>query len=459
MQKAELREFRAYDRYIDAHFEEFIAELREFCAQPALAGQKIGIAESVAMVKRKLDQLGANSEIVPVDDGAPVILGELGSGARTLLLYNHYDVQPPEPLELWDSPPYAGEVRDGKFYARGVADDRGDLLGRIQAIRAYESTIGALPLRLRWLIEGEEEITSPHLGDIVLTNASRLQADFCAWENGSRNELEQPVVICGQKGLLNVELRATGPVRDVHSRDGGIVPNPAWRLVQALATIKDSDDRITLDGLDALIEPPTPTDLAALDAMPFDEEALKKLYGLGHWQRGLTGRDVLRARLFGPTANIQGLVSGYSGPRSKTIVPSTAVAKMDFRLVPTQSPEKMMELIRAHLDRRGFTDVQLVMLGGRVPGKTPVDHPFIKDALLVWDELEAGGASAQPMTGGSGPFALIANGLGIPTAKICGPGYEGSAIHSPNEHVRLDHYRTSLRYWGRLFARLAKASS
>ena len=276
----------AYDSYIDQHFNDFIIELRAFCAQPALAGQRIGIAESVSMVKTKLEEIGAAAGVVEVaDDGAPVILGEVGSGSRTLLMYNHYDVQPPEPLELWDSPPYAGEIRDGKFYARGVADDKGDLLGRIQAIRVYQATCGALPLRIRWLIEGEEEVTSPHLAGVVRANRDKLQADFCAWENGSRNEMGMHTIICGQKGLLNVELRERGANRDVHSRDGGIVPNPAWRLVQALATIKDAEDRITLDGMDDMVVPPSEADLAAAAQMPFEEEKLKRLYGVENWQR------------------------------------------------------------------------------------------------------------------------------------------------------------------------------
>jgi acetylornithine deacetylase/succinyl-diaminopimelate desuccinylase-like protein len=403
-------DFGAYDRYIDEHFDDFIIELREFCAQPALAGQRIGIAESVAMLREKLEGIGASVDVVAVEDeGAPVILGEVGGGPRTLLMYNHYDVQPPEPLELWDSPPYAGEVREGNFYARGVADDKGDLLGRIQAIRAYEATCGPLPLRIKWLVEGEEEVTSPHLAAVVRANRDRLRADFCAWENGSRNEMGMHTIICGQKGLLNVELRARGANRDVHSRDGGIVPNPAWRLVHALATIKDVNDRITLDGMDEMVVPPTQADVEAAAQMPFDEGMLKRLYGVQKWQRGLTGRGLLNARMFGPTCTIAGFASGYSGPGSKTIVPGEALVKMDFRLVPNQTPEGMMGLLRVHLDRRGFTDVELKMRGGRLPGKTPVDHPFIRGALAVWEELEPGSAVAQPMTGGSGPFSLIAN--------------------------------------------------
>ena len=229
---------------------------------------------------------------MPVADGSPVILGELRPGARTLLLYNHYDVQPPEPLELWLSPPYAGAIRDGKFYARGVADDQGDLLARVQAIRAYQATRGPLPLRLRWLIEGEEEIGSPHLAPVVRAHADELRADFCAWEGGGRDEKDQPSVVCGMKGMLYVELHATGPNHDVHSGHGGIVPNPAWRLVQALATIKDAQDNITLDGLDDLIVPPRAADRGRSRRL-----ALRRgrnsagSIGLDHWQRDLHGHD------------------------------------------------------------------------------------------------------------------------------------------------------------------------
>lgn len=161
-------DFSAYDQYIDHHFDAMVQELRDFCSRPTLAGQRVGVEEGVELVRGLLEPLGARSRAVPAGDAPPVVLAELGAGKRTLLFYNHYDVQPPEPLDLWESPPYAGEVRDGRFYARGVADDRGDFLSRVLAIRAYQATIGELPLRLRWMIEGEEEVGSPHLAPVVL---------------------------------------------------------------------------------------------------------------------------------------------------------------------------------------------------------------------------------------------------------------------------------------------------
>ena len=239
-------------------------------------------------------------------------------------------------------------MRDGKFYARGVADDRGDLLGRIQAVRAYQATLGALPLRLRWLVEGEEEISSPHLAKVVREHASEVRADFCAWENGSRNAQGRPVVICGKMGMLSVELRAHGARRDVHSREAGIVPGAAWRLVQALATLKDADEGIAIDDMGDLVVPPDEADLAAASAMPFDEGALAEALGVERWNRGLSGRDVLLARMFAPTANISGISSGYVGVTAKKVVPAEAVARMDFRLVPDLTPENMMGLVRGH---------------------------------------------------------------------------------------------------------------
>ena len=417
------------------------------------------LAEGVAAVMGLLEPLGARIHVVPVgevaDDAPPVVLAELGASQPTLLLYNHYDVQPPEPLELWDSPPYAGDVRDGKFYARGVADDRADLLSRVLAIRAYLTTIGELPLRVRWLIEGEEEVGSPHLPPIVDEHAGELQADWCAWESSGRGTIDVPHIICGLKGLLYVELHATGPNHDAHSGNGSILPNPAWRLVTALSTLRDERGNFVMDGLDDIADKPTEADMKAAEAMPFDEQRELALYGLKGWQRGLKGREALYSAMFEPTANIAGFTSGYGGPGSKTIVPSKAVVKMDFRLVPRQTPEAMLGLLRAHLDARGFDDIEIVDLGGLYPAKTPVDSPLVQVSADVWRDLGEKEVIIAPMTGGSGPMSLITSGLGVPVVMTGGVGYAESRAHSPNESIRLADFKSAIRYWGRFFAKLA----
>jgi acetylornithine deacetylase/succinyl-diaminopimelate desuccinylase-like protein len=452
------RDFEAYDRYIEEHFDSMVEELREFCSRPTLAGQRVGLEEGVDLVRGALEPLGARVKLAPIDDAPPVVLAELGSGERTLLFYNHYDVQPPEPLELWESPPYAGEVRDGSFYARGVADDRGDFLSRVLAIRARQATIGGLPLRLRWLVEGEEEVGSPHLAPVVRQHADDLRADWCAWESSGRDTENRPEIICGLKGMLYVELRATGPDHDSHSGSGGILPNPAWRLVMALSTLRDDKGNFVMDGLDDLVDPPGEAELRAADEMPFDEQARLGLYGIKQWQRGLRGRDVLRAEMFEPTANIAGFTSGYSGEGAKTIVPSKATVKMDFRLVPRQTPEKMLQLLRAHLERRGYGDIEIVNLGELLPAKTPLDSPVIQAAMSVWHDLGEKNVVLAPATGGSGPMSLIAGDLGIPTVMAGGVGNADSRVHSPNESIRLADFKQAIRYWGRFFSKLAGAS-
>jgi acetylornithine deacetylase/succinyl-diaminopimelate desuccinylase-like protein len=459
MNRNQSTDFAGYDSYIEEHFDDMVQELRLLCSTPTLAGQRIGLEEGVAAVRALLEGVGAKTSVAPTGKEAPpVVLAELGEGERTLLLYNHYDVQPPEPLELWESPPYAGDVRDGKFYARGVADNRGDFLSRVLAIRAYQATIGDLPLRLRWLVEGEEEVGSPHFAPVVARHADKLRADWCAWEGSWRNAKDNVQVICGVKGMLYVELHATGPGHDAHSGMGGVLPNPAWRLVMALSTMRDEKGNFVMDGLDDLVDSPSDLDLAAIEAMPFDEQASLAIYKLDHWQRGLKGREVIRAELFDPTANIAGFHSGYGGEGPKTIVPSTAMVKMDFRLVPHQTPEGMLGLLSAHLDKRGYQDIKIVELGGLYPAKTPVDHPLVEESAAVWRDLGEETVVIAPITGGSGPMSLITEELGIPTVVAGGLGYAGSRGHSPNENIRLEDFKLAIRYWGRLFSRLADAA-
>jgi acetylornithine deacetylase/succinyl-diaminopimelate desuccinylase-like protein len=319
--------------------------------------------------------------------------------------------------------------------------------------------VGELPLRIRWMVEGEEEIGSPNLAPAVEQHAEELRADWCAWESSIRDTENRPMVICGLKGMLYVELHAKGPDHDAHSGLGGVLPNPAWRLVLALATLRDEHGTFVMDGLDQMVVPPGRAELEAADAMPFDEEGRLKQYGLTGWQRGLRGRDVLRAEMFEPTANIAGFTSGYSGEGPKTIVPSTATVKMDFRLVPNQTPERMLELLRAHLDRRGFTDVEIVKLGDLLPAKTPLDNPLVQASIETWRDLGEDGAYVAPMTGGSGPLSLITGTLGIPTVMAGGVAFADSRFHSPNESIRLEDFKQAIRYWGRFIHRLASAGA
>jgi acetylornithine deacetylase/succinyl-diaminopimelate desuccinylase-like protein len=442
---------------VDGSREKLLGELNEFLRMPSISAREDengGFRACAQWVAGKLEEAGAEASIMETE-GHPVVYAEVGSGESTLLSYGHYDVQPPEPLDLWESDPFEPTIRDGGLYARGVADDKGDLLARIQALRLYIEEHGQLPFKLKFLLEGEEEIGSPNLAPFVRSNADLLSADACLWEGSMKDEAGRPMIFCGTKGMAYVELRARGASHDLHSMYGGIAPNPVWSLIQALRTIKDENGEITLDGLDALAEDPSEKDLEAIERIVFDDVALRNSWDVEALDRGLADQEALREMLLRPTANIAGIQAGYTGPGTKTIVPSEAFVKMDFRLVAGQSPGPVLELIRSHLRKRGFDDIEVVDLHGVEPAKTPVDSPIVYTAIQTWQDLGEDEAVVYPTIGGSGPTSLMVAELGIPTIMTGSVANTGSRLHSPNESVRLDDYFEAISYFARFFERFA----
>lgn len=435
-----------------------LEELSEFLRMPSVSAQDSpgeefrGCAEWVA---ERLRDAGAEATVMQTS-GNPVVYAEAGRGDETLLSYGHYDVQPPDPLELWESEPFEPTVRDGSMFARGIADDKGDVMARIQALRLYREAHGEPPFKLKFIIEGEEEVGSPNLAPFVREHRELLSADACLWEGAMVDEAGRPGIFCGTKGMAYVELRAKGASHDLHSMYGGLAPNPAWRLVQALRTIKSEDGEITLDGLDKLAEEPAESELKAISAIPFDDAALRASWNVAGFDRDLRGEAALREYLLRPTANIAGMHSGYTGPGSKTIVPSEAFVKMDFRLVSGQSPDAVVELIREHLDRRGFSDVEVVDLHGVETAKTPVDSRVVHQAVAAWKDVGAPDPVVYPTIGGSGPTALFTGELGVPTIMTGCVVNPASRIHSPNESARVEDYLEAVRYFAAFFERFGR---
>jgi acetylornithine deacetylase/succinyl-diaminopimelate desuccinylase-like protein len=247
--------------YVDANRDRFLEALKELCRQPTITAQGIGVQDTARLVLESLRGIGADARLIEVAGAAPVVYGDIGRGDRTLIVYDHYDVQPPEPLDEWESAPFAPEVRDGFLYCRGVADNKGDLLARLQALEAYQTTMGDLPLNIKFVFEGEEEIGSPHLEGFVERNKELLEgADGCLWEGARKDMSGRPELYLGLKGILYIELRAKGAARDMHSSMAPIVPNPAWRLVWALSTLKDERDHVTIQGLMERVAQPSAQD-------------------------------------------------------------------------------------------------------------------------------------------------------------------------------------------------------
>lgn len=403
-----------FNAYVDANAGRFIAELQEVCRQPSISAQNVGLEETARMVLERLKQVGAEARLLQVEGAPPVVYGELGRGPRTLLIYNHYDVQPPEPLELWESDPFDPQIRQGAIYARGVADNKGNLMARLQAIEAWQATQGELPLRVKFVFEGEEEVGSPHLARFVAEHRGLLEgADGCLWESGYKDTAGRPVITLGLKGIMYVELRARGAARDLHSAWATVVPNPAWRLVWALASLKDEEDRITLDGLMDHVAEPTAEELAMLATIPFEEEKIKADYAIPRFIRGLSGLELLKKHLYEPTCTICGFATGYTGPGSKTVLPHEAMVKVDFRLVPNLTPELVLDLLRQHLDRRGFSDVEIVELGGEHPARSDPQAPIVQAAVEAARAVYGQEPVVYPLMAGSGPMYPCARGWGF----------------------------------------------
>jgi acetylornithine deacetylase/succinyl-diaminopimelate desuccinylase-like protein len=441
--------FAQFDSYVRAREREYIDELKVLIRQPTVSAQGIGIAETARIVLDRTKQRGGiTAEALAVDGGPPTIVGQTGNGERTLLIYNHYDVQPPDPLDEWETAPFEPTERDGYLYGRGVSDNKGNLLARLQAIEAYRATVGELPLRIRVLYEGEEESGSAHLAAFVARYGDRLRADGCIWEAGYKDAAGRPTISCGLKGIAYVELRVRAANKDAHSSLATIVPNAAWRLVWALASLKNSNDEITIDGFMDAVRPPTAADRELLERLPFDERGMLRIHGIERFVRGLTGYELRKKHFFEPTCTICGIVSGYAGAGSKTVLPAVASAKIDFRLVPDLTPEKVTTLLRTHLDRRGFEDVEVVPGHGEPPSRWPTDSVTAKAAVDACRATYGVEPVVYPLLAGSGPMAQVCDALGIPVAGF-GSGNAASANHAPNENIAIVDYLDHIRAFGR----------
>ena len=436
-----MENFARINNYLDTRLDKSITELSRLVAQPSVSAQNWGLPECADLVADMLHARGFDVQIMPTD-GAPVVFGERsGRSDKTMLIYNHYDVQPPEPLDLWDSPPFEPSLRDGKLYGRGVADDKGPIVSRLLAIDALLEQDGELPCNIKFIIEGEEETSSVHLHDFVEQNQEMLAADACIWEFGGVDHRETPMQYLGLRGICYVELSVETAKVDTHSGTGGsIFPNAAWRLVWALRILKGSDGRIRIPGFYDLVKQPSPRDRQFMAALPEVADEFKERFGVKYFLKGLTGGVELRiAEVFEPTCTICGLTSGYQGPGSKTVLPARASAKVDFRLVPDQHPLEILDQLRIHLDNQGFDDVQIDYLGGEPPARTDPDDPFVKLVVETAEPVYGHPMQIVPMVGGSGPSYPFVHLLKLPVVTA-GPGYPGSLAHAPNENLRLDLY-------------------
>jgi acetylornithine deacetylase/succinyl-diaminopimelate desuccinylase-like protein len=452
-----MSDFKKIDTYLDNNLDQSLDELKHYVSQPSISAQNLGLKECAQIVKEMLEKRGFEAEIMSTE-GAPVVFAERkGKNDKTLLIYNHYDVQPPEPLELWESPPFEPEIRNGKMYGRGVSDDKSHLTSRLLAIDSILDGDGELPCNIKFIIEGEEETASAHLHEFVTQNLNKLKADACVWEFGGVDHRDVPMEYLGLRGICYVELSVESLGTDVHSGLGGsILPNAAWRLTWALTSLKGVDERILIPGFYDDVIPPSARDRELMAKLPDVADEYKNRYGVKEFIKGLKGGTDLKVEeVFTPTCTICGLTSGYQGPGSKTVQPARASAKVDFRLVPTQKPADILQKLRAHLNAQGFSDVEITFLGGEPAARTDPDDPFIKTVVDTSTEIYGVPMEIVPMVGGSGPSYPFVHDLGLPVATM-GLGYPDTKAHAPNENIRLDLYLKHAKHMARVIKEFAK---
>ncbi len=428
--------------YIEGNQERFIAELQELVRQPSISAQNVGMKECVQLLIRLMKKRGFEVKLLEAG-GHPTVYGERKiSSGKTLLFYNHYDVQPPEPLDAWHSPPFAAEIREGKIYGRGVSDHKGTFMARLHAIDAVLETGSKIASTLKFIVDGEEESGSPSLKTIIEQNRDLLKADAAFYAGGAKDEKDRPTVRCGHKWMCYVELTAEGANQDLHSRWAAIVPNPAWRLIQALHALKNEHNDILIPGFYDDVDPVTPADEAAMRTMPFEAETIKKNFGLTSLVKGVSGMDVLRHFLFSPTCNIAGFASGYTGKGQKTLLPHSASVKMDMRLVPSQVPGDVFDKLKRHLKASGYEDIRVELISTLEPARTPVSDPIVSRVIDSARRVYGQEPVVIPIWAGSSPRYLFSKKeyLGIPMVTDPGVSYADSRHHSPVENIRISDY-------------------
>jgi acetylornithine deacetylase/succinyl-diaminopimelate desuccinylase-like protein len=434
---------------VEAIEQEALDFTRELCRKPSISAEGRALEETADLVETLLTAAGFETQQLAVDGSPPAVYGELaGEGDASLLLYNHYDVQPVDPIELWESPPFEPTLRDGRLFARGTADNKAELGVRLATIRALRDARGAAPLTVRWIIEGEEEVASPHFDAIVERNAELLRADGCLWEGSSLAIDGRPEIGLGFKGNLFIKLDVQALSDDAHSGMAGVLPSAAWRLHAALSSIRAPDGQVRVKGFEEAIRAPSAEAREAVDQQgPAIEEELREFFGVERFVDDLTGLELRERLAFAPTCNICGFHTGYAGPGVKTVLPAHATARMDFRLVPDQHPAEIFELIREHLDAEGFSDVALTKLASAEPAMTALDDPFATRVIEVAERV-MGKPSIYPIAPATLPvIASLQRHVGVPGLSAPdNPVYGGSAAHAPNEHIRIDDFGPAIEF-------------
>ena len=430
---------------IEKNKDRFVNELIDLLKIPSVSADskyKTDVVKAADFIKRKLLEAGSDlAEIIPTP-GHPVVYAEkiINSSLPTVLIYGHYDVQPPDPLNLWNSPPFEPVIKDGKIYARGACDDKGQVYMHIKALELMVKT-NTLPCNVKFMIEGEEEVGSDHLGDFIIENKSRLKADVILISDTSIIANDVPSITVGLRGLSYLEVEVTGPNKDLHSGVyGGAVGNPINILCKMITSLHDENNHITLPGFYNDVVELSDEERKEMARAPFNLENYKRELNINE-VHGEKGYSVIEQTSIRPTLDVNGMWGGYTGEGAKTVLPAKAFAKISMRLVPSQDPEKITELFTNHFKKIApkSVTVKVTPHHGGYPVITPTDSPAYEAASEAM-EISFGKKPVPVRSGGSIPIvALFKKELGLDSV-LMGFGLDSDDIHSPNEHFGIFNF-------------------
>jgi acetylornithine deacetylase/succinyl-diaminopimelate desuccinylase-like protein len=437
-----------FRQYVSDNLSNFAKDVMRLVAQPSVSARKEGIEECAALTEKMLKEVGAQTRVLRDEGFAPLIYGEIKSSrsSKTILFYNHYDVQPEEPLELWKSPPFKPEIRDGRIYGRGAADDKGELVSRLKLIETYMKTQGEPPCNVKFCFEGEEEVGSPHLHDYVTKNLELFRSDAVFWEYGEIESDGTPSVALGMKGMIYLELVLKMLEIDAHSSYAAVLPSAPWRMVRLLQKLKDENERIQIPGWYDGVESLDEEELSVMEEQAFNGQEFLEAHGAKGFLGGLTPSQAKKALVQRPTANIAGIWAGYTGPGSKTVLPKEIHCKMDFRLVPNQDPEALLKKLRKFLDEKGFNDVEIQVESMEPAARTGFKDKLAQSAVKAGEKVWAKKPIVKISEAGTGPLYVFTRGYSA-SAVSMGVSGTDAGLHAPNENLRLDFLAKGINWF------------
>ncbi len=436
--------------YIHENQSRFVKDIITLSSQPSVSARKEGIQECANIVRSMVEEIGGTAKLIQLPGAAPLVYGEVKSSKsdKTVLFYNHYDVQPEVPLKLWKSPPFKPEVRDGRLYGRGVSDDKGELVSRLRLIESYIKMNGEPPCNVKFCFEGEEEVGSPNLEQYVNENPELFKSDAVIWEYGKIDSEGRPVVGLGVKGMIYLELTIRSLSQDAHSMYAAALPSAVWRLARLLNLIKDSHERILIPGWYDKVQDLAEDELKLLEEQPSEAQELLATYGSKEFAGGMSLEQAKKSLVARPTANIAGIWAGYTDQGSKTVLPAEAHCKMDFRLVPNQDPDELYAKFVSFLKANGYGDVEIVKETMEPAARTSYKSDLAQAAIKGAKEIFLKDPSIEISSAGTGPLYIFTRRYGVAGLDI-GISPFDAAPHSPNENIRLDFLEKGMLWLGR----------